>query len=444
MSGTDIHQKVHQAVEQVTSAAKPDPWLAQKIRVRAQGKEEQHMKKKLPAGAAIVIAVMLLMTAVAAAVTNGFGLLRQFPEQAENAAFTDRIVTIGQTWEGKYFSAEIKEAVFDGSKLRFSMSVTPKENAPQMYVKPVVKAVYGDREHKTDMVLFNGTELSGGFWVPGINPPIHEIQPDLNDMVFEVSLVDHEMMPLVTDVDVEWTFTFNVLKTDWKIDFTKFPEPDVVESGDDTITIDHDVWMEYDKQGRKMQADAYARHELLLNEYGYGLEDIITQPFEDGYRSLTITGNYDDFMLDLYTREVFTQEDQAVFSFVAERAEIRKPSESVSFVLPEKQKCIVKQAAATADEVSVIVETKYYHFHDEWGFDTTPWDFVLKSDETELLPGGTHIRQSWDDNSAVLVITYVLNYRTTKPLHSVILVPVQNTGDSPVELNDLAITINLE
>ena len=253
------------------------------------------MKKKLPAGAVIVIAVMLLMTAVAAAVTNGFGLLRQFPEQAENAAFTDRIVTIGQTWEGKYFSAEIKEAVFDGSKLRFSMSVTPKENAPQMYVKPVVKAVYGDREHKTDMVLFNGTELSGGFWVPGINPPIHEIQPDLNDMVFEVSLVDHEMMPLVTDVDVEWTFTFNVLKTDWKIDFTKFPEPDVVESGDDTITIDHDVWMEYDKQGRKMQADAYARHELLLDEYGYGLEDIITQPFEDGYRSLTITGNYDDF-----------------------------------------------------------------------------------------------------------------------------------------------------
>ena len=32
MSGNNIHQKVHLAVDQMTSAAKPDPWLAQKVR----------------------------------------------------------------------------------------------------------------------------------------------------------------------------------------------------------------------------------------------------------------------------------------------------------------------------------------------------------------------------------------------------------------------------
>ena len=430
-------------MDQVTSAAKPDPWLAQKIRVRAQGKEE-HMRRKLPAGAVIVIAVMLLMTAVAAAVTNGFGLLRLFPEQAENTAFTDKIVTIGQTWEGKYFSAEIKEAVFDGSKLRFSMSVTPKEDAGQVYVKPVVKAFYGEKEHKTDFYLIEGNGLDSGFWVPDIHPPVSEDRPDLNDMIFEVSLVDHNGLPLTTDMDVEWTFTFNVLKTDWKIDYTKYPGADVYDIIDDGIDISEEQWLEYEKETRRLQAEAYARQELLLDEQGNYMEDIITRPFEDGYRSLKIEGDYDDFMLDLYTREVFTQEEQAVFSFVADRAEIHKPSESISFVLPGKQKCQVKQAVSTADEINVIVETKYYHVHEDWDFDNIPWDFVLKSDETELLPGGTHIRESWDDNSAVLEITYVLNCRITEPLHSVTLVPVQNTGDSPVELDDLAITINLE
>ena len=86
MSGNNIHQKVHLAVDQMTSAAKPDPWLAQKVRFRAQERENEPMRKKVPAGLVIVIAVMLLMTAVAAAVTNGFGLLRFFPEQADNTA----------------------------------------------------------------------------------------------------------------------------------------------------------------------------------------------------------------------------------------------------------------------------------------------------------------------------------------------------------------------
>ena len=82
-------------MDQMTSAAKPDPWLAQKVRFRAQGKENEPMRKKVPAGLVIVLAIMFLMTAVAAAVTNGFGLLRYYPEQAENTAFTDRIVSIG-------------------------------------------------------------------------------------------------------------------------------------------------------------------------------------------------------------------------------------------------------------------------------------------------------------------------------------------------------------
>ena len=437
MSGTDIHQKVHQAVEQVTSAAKPDPWLAQKIRVRAQGKEE-HMKKKLPAGAIIVIAIMLLMTAVAAAVTNGFGLLRYFPEQAENTAFTDRIVTIGQTWEGKYFSAEIKEAVFDGSRLRFTMSVTPKEGAEQVYVMPFVKALVGGKKCETTMYLLEGAGYDDGFWVPDIEPPIKENRFDLNDMVFEVSLRDYDWLPMTTDKDVEWTLTFNVLKTDWKINYNaKYPDDSDVENW-----VTEEDWAWYDTERSKIQQEAQARHELLLDSYGYNLYGIITEPYlRNG--TLYIEGDEDEFKLDLFTRDVFMCEEQAVFSFTADRAEIRKASERINFVLPENQIFQVSKVAATADGINIVINTRYYHTPEAFDWDQLPWMFTLKSDDQSLDDPRFSLSQECTDG-ATQFLTYVFECSTTKPLHSVTLVPVQRTENGTVEREDLALTIDLE
>ena len=283
------------------------------------------MRKKLPAGLVIVLAIMFLMTAVAAAVTNGFGLLRFLPEQAENTAFTDRIVSIGQTWEGKHFSAEISEAVFDGYKLRFAMSVTPKEGAEKIFVYPVVKAVCGGKTLEAYMTNVHGWGDRGGFWVPDLKPLIPQEDYDLNDMVYEISLVDEYDSPMTVSEDVEWTFTFNVLHTDWKISFE--------DSGFNTDGFTDADWVEF----RNKEYEAYDRHELLLDEYGCGLEDIIRHPYaKDGI--VTVEGDFDSFFLDLYTREVFTLEEQATFSFVADKAEVRKVAETVKFVLPEEKK----------------------------------------------------------------------------------------------------------
>ena len=431
-----MQRKIHRAVEQVTSAAKPDPWLAQKVRVRAQEKEEKHMRKKLPAGAVIVIAIMLFMTAVSAAVTNVFGLLQHFPEQAENTAFTERIVTIGQTWEGKYFSAEIREAVFDGSKLRFSMSVTPnpKEITGQIFVAPVVKAVINGRKAETTINLVDSFTYDSGFWIPGIEPPEIVDTIDLNDMVFEVSLTDNDMLPMTTDKDVEWTLTFYVMKTDWKITFSKFP-------GDNMACETEEDWAWLEKETHKLLSDAYARHELVLDEYGFRLDSNIREPF------LINGALYDDrseeeIMLDLYTREVFTLEDQAVFSFIADRAEIHKAQERISFVLPEKQNFQVERAAATADEIKLVVTTRYTHIDDFFDYDNMPWSFVLKSDQMEFLTDNYSLHQSLCDQ--VLDVSFVFDHSITKPVHTVMLVPVQQTDDGPVEREDLAVTINLE
>ena len=395
------------------------------------------MRKKLPAGLVIVLAIMFLMTAVAAAVTNGFGLLRFLPEQAENTAFTDRIVSIGQTWEGKHFSAEISEAVFDGYKLRFAMSVTPKEGAEKIFVYPVVKAVCGGKTLEAYMTNVHGWGDRGGFWVPDLKPLIPQEDYDLNDMVYEISLVDEYDSPMTVSEDVEWTFTFNVLHTDWKISFE--------DSGFNNDGFTDADWVAF----RNKEYEAYDRHELLLDEYGCGLEDIIRHPYaKDGI--VTVEGDFDSFFLDLYTREVFTLEEQATFSFVADKAEVRKVAEPVKFVLPEEkksgeQKYEVTQAEATADGISIKI-TKICNFSYEafeYDQDTLPWHFMLKSDEAELRRRYTTLHQG-DNGSGRSAMTYIMEYDVNKPLSSVTLVPVECTESGKVERDDLAIVLELK
>ena len=389
------------------------------------------MKKKVPAGIVIVLAIMLLMTAVAAAVTNGFGLLRYFPEQADNTAFTDRIVSIGQTWEGKYFSAEIKEAVFDGYKLRFTMNVTPKEGAEQVFVYPVAKAVCGDKLRYASCINVTGWTENGGFWVPDLKPLIPREDFDLSEMVYEISLLDDHFRPTAVNEDAEWTITFNVLHTDWKVSFG--------DTGFGNEVWSDEKWAEFQKR----EFEAYDRHELLLNEYGYGMEEVIRHPYI-GDDSVQFEKNYEDPSLMWYTKDVFTLEEQAVFSFVADRAEVRKAETPISFVLPEKQTCEIRKAEATADGVNVIVWTRYFHRHSAFELDEVPWSFKVKSDEADLNGRYTTLHQGWDDNSAVLETSFTLEYDVNKPISSIIVIPIQHTESGDVEREDLAIVLELK
>ena len=435
MSGNNNRQKVHQAVDRMTSAATPDPWLAQKVRLRAQGKEEEPMKKKLPAGLVIVIAVLFMMTAVAAAVTSGFGLLRFYPEQSENTAFMDRIVSVGQTWEGKYFDAEIREAVFDGSKLRFSMSVTPKEGAEKVFILPVMKAECDGKALQTECSLLPWyTSPEAGVWVPQLEPPVrnygYELGDkafDLNDMVFEAALIDHDHNPVTVTKDVQWTLSFEVMHTDWKISFAD-------------VGLDDFQTLEQFEAFQKQQYEAYNHRELLLDKHGDGLFDTIAEPYTVN-GALEYTGDYDDFLIDLYTRNVFTWEERAVFSFVAEQAQIRKLQQPVDFTLPDEQRFEVTKAESTVSGVNVFVNTKYLHTHEF--YDVLPWDFILKADDV-VMDSRSHTNQSLTDTEAILRITYNLEYNANKPVSSVTLVPVQHTDSGDVERDDLAIVINLE
>ena len=421
----------------MTSAAKPDPWLAQKVRFRAQGKENEPMRKKVPAGLVIVLAIMLLMTAVAAAVTNGFGLLRYYPEQAENTAFTDRIVSIGQTWEGKYFSAEIREAVFDGYKLRFSMSVTPKEGAEKIFAYPVVKAVCGNKNFETDIMNVDGWADRSGFWVPDLKPLIPREDYDLSDMVYEVALRDKDYHPTTVSEDVEWTITFNVLHTDWTISFE--------DSGFGSEGFTDADWQAF----REKEYEAFDRHELMLDEYGYGMEEIIEHPYvKDG--AIIVEDDFDSYYLNLYTKDVFTLEEQATFSFVADKAEVRKVEAPVKFVLPEEkkpeeQKYEVTKAEATADGFCIMITRTFKYSYEayEYNLDNLPWTFKLKSDEAELQSLYTTLHQG-DNGFGRSAITYTLEYNTNKPISSVTLVPVQHTDSEDVEREDLAIELKLE
>ena len=430
MSGENIRQKVHQAVDQMTSAAKPDPWLAQKVRSRAQGKEEEPMRKKLPAGLIIVIAVLFMMTAVAAAVTNGFGLLRFYPEQAENTAFTDRIVPVGQTWEGEYFSAEIREAVFDGYKLRFNMSVTPKEGAEQVFVYPVAKAVCGDKLLYGYFINMTGWADNSGFWVPDMKPPAFQGDYDLGDMVYEVSMLDEHGSPTFVSEDAEWTITFDVLHTDWKVGFG--------DTGMDANEWSLEKWEEFQKK----EFEAYDRHELLLDENGYGMGEVIQHPWID-VSDPPFEFSMEDPYLGMYTHEVFTLKEQAVFNFVADRAEVRKAEVPFTFAL-EDQEFEVTKAAATADGVTVLIRADYPDTED-LEIENLPWGFVLKLEEDELkICSGMSVTMDGPSESPTREVQYMLDYENTKPLDSVTVIPVQNTDSGKIEREDLAIVLELE
>ena len=437
MNENRIRKEIHRAVDLVTEAAENDPRLAERIRARARGKEEEPVKR-YKFGLAVVLAVLLLLMTVAAALTNGFGLLDYYTNQAGNTAFHDLIMPLGEKWEGKYFSMEIREAAFDGMKMSFSMGVTPVEGAGRVFVIPRVMAMAGDQELET-WCSAGGEYEADGFWVPDIEPLLRMEDYDLNELVYEYSLVDENVNPVAMDRDMQWTVIFDVLHTDWQIRFMETP-------GEDEMTEEKEA--EYQKQ----LSDAYQRHELLLNEEGNNMETAIPhlspyegQPSDAEYYE----EHYTDYLEDLLTKDAFTLEEKAVFSFTADRpAGIRKAREPVRLALPDGLEIRVARLEASADQVNMILEAVHTDSGepveiDEWN--EKGWDFELRSDDAEMISRHGQCGQELDDHGE-FVFRYTADYETTAPIRSVVLIPVRkgNREDVPEKPEELQVVIELE
>ena len=393
---------VRESIDAVLSGIQADPWLAG--RIMNQAKEEAPVKQKFSAGMVILI-VFLLLTSAAIAVVHSFGILDYVPHQAENTAYTQKIMTLNQRWEGESFSAVIHEAVFGGMKMTFTMSIEPKEGAAPVYVIPHIRASAGGQPLNLSVMGGSGSFADNGFWVPDIMP---EVSYDFEGWAVDVALRDDSLAFASVAQDIQWEIDFHVLRTDWPILFTEEDEPG----------MDEPEWTDAEYAAYEQQFfDAYQNKHVLLDRYGmfaaylYAVDENIDNWYEAGI-------SWQQAIENALTKEVFTLAETASFRFAAEGAAVKTNLAPVTFTLEEGWLAEMTDLNVALEQIALSLRitradgqpADYHEF---------PWAFALLADgaktafEAESIGGR-------DDGSVLYTARLNINGETDRLL----LVPV--------------------
>ncbi|MBQ8161711.1 MAG: hypothetical protein IJ083_13325 [Clostridia bacterium] len=392
------------------------------------------MAKKISRSLVLALALVFALTSIAFAATYGFGILNFHPEQAENRAYLDHIVSINETWEGESFTAALHEAVFDGRKLSMTMSFFPGEDSDPVFVIPRIHGVSGEREIQVSTQMSTGSFDECGFWIPSIAPG-HE---DACDQIGLDATVegDGETGQVIRDI-AAWEVTFDVLRPIWPIAFTKEDEP-----GTDEEPWTEKEYEEYDEQFRK----AYLEKMILLNREAMLSPFAAASPFYDV--SMEEKMDYADWSEELLTREAFTLSDRLVFRFSTDPLPVKTSGENVEFDLPDGLHLEVTELNVAADEVSFAIrmtgkEPGKVLTMDDWRHRA----FAVLADGavTEYLASSCGQRE---DGS----LLYTGSCMITGEPSSLTLVPVEageeqaimKSGDVPERLLGSVVTIEIE
>ena len=222
MKDNRLEQRIQHSLNAELSGLNTTSWQRNQFFENATGGTK--VKRKVSV-VGVLIAALMLITITAFALTNGFGILEYHPDQSANQAYVNNIMTLNQTWDGKYFSATIHEAVFDGMKMTFTMSISPKENADPVFVIPRITAISGGKELHT-FTTHSNVFMDDGFWVPCMEP---DVIYDYDHIGVDVILTDDFVTFNPVEDQVEWAVSFDVLHTDWPIDYTAEDEPMIGE-----------------------------------------------------------------------------------------------------------------------------------------------------------------------------------------------------------------------
>lgn len=378
---------VRESVDTVLSGLQADPWLAQ--RIMNQESEEPVVKKKFSLGLALLI-VLLLLTGAGIALVNTFGILDYAPHQAGNTAYTQKIMTLHQQWEGEYFSAAIHEAVFDGMKMTFTMSIEPKPGADPVYVIPYIRASANGQPLKLWVMGGNGGFGDDGFWVPDIMP---DFGYDYEGWAVDVALSDDGRSFAPVAEDIQWQIDFHVLHTDWPIVFTEEDEP----------CIDEPEWTDADYAVYDQQFfDAYQNKQVLLNRAG--MFDAYLYALDENIDDRPEGMSWAEIKEKALTKEVFTLAETASFRFTAEGVTVKKNREPVTFTLPEGWLVELADLNVAVEQIGITLRitradgqpADYHEF---------PWDFALLADGAKTAFEGSSIGAR--DDGSILYTAYM-------------------------------------
>lgn len=334
MKDNRLEQRIQHSLNAELSGLNTTSWQRNQFFENATGGTK--VKRKVSV-VGVLIAALMLITITAFALTNGFGILEYHPDQSANQAYVDNIMTLNQTWDGKYFSATIHEAVFDGMKMTFTMSISPKENADPVFVIPRITAISGGKELHT-FTTHSSVFMDDGFWVPCMEP---DVIYDYDHIGVDVILTDDFVTFNPVEDQVEWAVSFDVLHTDWPIDYTAEDEPMIGEP----------EWTDSDYEKYEHQfVKAYEEKRVLLNQAA------MLSPFADAVPhdpSMEDDMAFPDYLETLLTQDAFTIEEKFVFSFTADPLPVKHEKQSVNFETPNGLLAQVESLSVSVDQIGI-------------------------------------------------------------------------------------------
>ena len=117
-----------ESLDRRLSPLQPDPWMAQKIRNRAQQKEGEPMKKRLSVGTVLVLVILLLSVSVGIATVSGWDVM-QFLYGTRTAQRIPEVEVFPVHREAVAGGAlfRVESAIYDGKKLVFDLYMENQE-----------------------------------------------------------------------------------------------------------------------------------------------------------------------------------------------------------------------------------------------------------------------------------------------------------------------------
>ena len=320
-----------------------DPRMREKTLRAIDQKEEKKMRHMNKGTAALILVLILTIVTMAVGLATGnyFGILQYVPDKADNQAYLDTVLTLGQTYACDAFTLSLNEVAFDGMRLTAAMEIHPREGAEPVFVRPGAKARINGETVETFWEGGSGFDNSG-FWAPDISrmaayPECGGAQIALSgwtDGTFR------EYRP--TDGAVEWELVFDVYQPAMPLIFTREDEPG----------MDEESWTEeqYDAHTRAFY-EAYQDGKIMLDQYAEPWWYLSCIPQMDGMDG----GEKEekDIWQNAIGMGVFRQIGQAVFRFETRPISVHTAENLLPFSLPDGLTVTLEKLDVSVDQASM-------------------------------------------------------------------------------------------
>ena len=267
MTEREFQEMLHQLTQ-------PIPQETHRAFLRAAcGKDERIVKRKLSTSLILALVLIFLTTALAFAMTNGFGILDYNATQKDNDAYVGHILGIHESYENNDVSMQVNEAVFDGVSFSLTMNISHREGADPVYIIPHLLAESADGQAlETDVEGSRGGNWHSGFFVPSRDPTTVDDGCYGVDVALITDSPDGESVILDTQQDaVTWQVRFSILHPEYPIVASSLPDDPNLSSQERMAA--EAAWME-------SFAAAYRQQIIQTDGYGELVEYACSLPHE--------------------------------------------------------------------------------------------------------------------------------------------------------------------